>query len=240
MRGIGRVGAVCLIVLLSWSPAAWAGWAFDTIPSAGPVEPPANAIGSATYTFESPTFPTGITTPMPNRAPNSSSVVGFLASFTAAPTANACQVNSFQPNPLIVAQSLFNVAFPADTLTITFNQPVGSLSFNFATDTNQGTGRIQLTSTSGNVSQNSANVGGTYPGGTFNFSPATPFTSISLKGFADAGTTNGVPIDIDNLTLNVVPEPASLGVMVIGVAALRRRRGRIRRIQDEFAWPTTN
>jgi hypothetical protein len=225
LHSIGPITAAILLAMLFASPrSARAGWAFDTIPSNSPVEPPADAIGAATYTFETPTFPTGITTPMPNRAPNSSSVVGFLASFTSAPTIGAFQVNSFQPNSLIVAQSLFNATFPADTLTITFNQPVASLSFNFATDTNQGTGRIQLNSSSGNMSQNSANVGGTYPGGTFTFAPATPFTSISLKGFADATTANGVPIDIDNLTLNIVPEPASLGLVVIGLAALRRRK----------------
>jgi hypothetical protein len=227
MRGIARVGTICVFVLLSLTPAAWAAWGFDTIQSDGPVEPPAAAIGSATYTFETPTFTAGTVTPMLNRPPNSSgSVVGFLASFTAAPTVNGYQVNNFQPNALISGLSYFDPGFPADSTTITFNQPVESLSFNFATDTAQNTGRLQLTSSSGNVSQNSANVGGSFPGGTFNFSPATPFTSITLTGFADAGTANPVPIDIDNLTLNVVPEPASLGMMVIGLAALRRRASR--------------
>ena len=225
MRGIGRAGAVCVLMTFVLTQAAYAGWAFDTIPSGGSiVDPPANALGSVTYTFEAPTFTAGTTTPMLNRAPNSASgVVGFLAGFTATPTVGGFTVNNFQPNPLIVAQSYFDPTFPADTTTITFNQPVASLSFNFATDTSQGTGRLQLSSTSGNVSQNSVNVGGTFQGGTFNFAPATPFTSITLAGFADAGTANAVPFDIDNLTLNIVPEPASLGLVVVGLAAVLRK-----------------
>jgi hypothetical protein len=227
MRGIGRVGAVCLIVLLCSAPAAWAAWAFDTIPSNGPVEPPADAIGSATYTFESPTFTAGTATPMLNRAPNSSSVVGFLASFTAAPNPTEFSISALAHNALITGQSLIDLGPTISSLTITFNQPVQSLSFVFATNSAQGgTGHLDLASTSGNQSQTSANVGGGFPGGTFNFSPATPFNSVTLSAYSSTGTGTPTQLDIDNLTLNIVPEPASLGLVVIGLAALRRRARR--------------
>jgi hypothetical protein len=230
MRGIGRgrgrgwgwVTCLCFgfVAMTPMTPIARAGWAFDTIPSATPVEPPTNALATATYTFEIPTFAAGSTTPMLNRAPNSG-VAGFLASFTSSPTVAGIMVNNFQPNPLLQAQSLFDQDFPGDTLTIVFNQPVASLSFVFATDTSQGDGRLNLTSTSGSVSQNSANVGGSFPGGTFNFAPANPFTSMTLSAFNNANTQT--PFAIDNLTLNIVPEPASLALVVMGLAALRRR-----------------
>ncbi len=178
---------------------------------------------TVTYTFAQPQFTIGGTTPLLNRAPNSG-LTTFQASFTSSLTPNGFQIENFQPNVLFSGQSLFDPFFPADLLTLRFNMPVDRVQFNYAVIA---PGRLVLTSPVGGASQNSAVVGGAFQGGTFVFSSSIPFTTFQLAAFTTAGSPS--LFGIDNLTLNAIPEPATmilLGTGLAGIGAVVRKRRR--------------
>ncbi len=181
---------------------------------------------TVTYTFESPQFVIGQTTPLLNRPPNIG-LLTFQASFTSSPNANGFAViGSGSFNTFIVGQSLQGQGQPADVLTISFNLPVNQVQVNFALEFS---GRLALTSPVGSTSQLSAPAGGFAEGGILSFSSLAPFTTFQLSAFTNIGGTpiGGIPTRflIDNLTLNTVaavPEPATmilLGTGLAGVAA---------------------
>jgi len=180
-----------------------------------------------TYTFEAPQFTAGEVTPLVNRAPNVGSA-SFQASFVSA-VAGSYTITGFVPHPLFSGQSLVSPTIP-NVLTISFNMPVNQVQFAWAQEF---PGFIQFASAAGNQSQNSANVGGFFEGGTFSFSSATSFTSFTLAAFTafvTFYTFAGQP------TLRKLPEavPHVFLVLVVLTATMFFLR-RWRRSSAEFA-----
>jgi PEP-CTERM motif len=180
-----------------------------------------------TYTFETPNFTSGQTTPLLNVAPNIGGGT-FLTSFTDASDPDGYEIAPFQPNPLVTGLSL--VAPTTTTpLSLTFNTVVTQLSVNFGMNGPQGPfGFLRLITPSGSVDQAGSNVGGVFPGGTLTFSSASPFTTATLQAFLSGGAL-ATQLDIDNLILTTptaVPEPATLTLVGLGVSALAVRRKR--------------
>lgn len=186
---------------------------------------PAAEAAIVTYTFNSPQFTVGQTTPLLNRAPNVGDPT-FLTSFTSVPTAAAFQIQPFAANPLLSGNVLFIPAGGNNDLILTFNTPIDSLTVDFALNSPPG-GRLDLITPVGGTSLIGGNVGGGFPGGTLSFSSATPFTTATLRGFNVGGVRT--EFAIDDLTLNTaaaIPEPASLavlGALLAGGAVARRR-----------------
>lgn len=195
---------------------------------------------TVTYTFESPQFTVGQTTPLLNIAPNTGSPT-FLASFTSSPFAGGFRIDFFQPNPLFTGNLLYDPSvFPVDTLTISFNTPVESVQFAFAINEFPsgppgGPGQITLTSPVGSQTQTAGNVGGPFLGGTFSFSSPTPFTTLQLRGFSSFGQRVAFAIDNLTLTTQVIPEPTTLvllGTGLAGVGAAARKRRKTTKSED--------
>ena len=166
------------------------------------------------YTFEAPQFTVGESTSILNQSPNVGPAT-FQADFLSSPTSNAFQIISFQPHSLFSGMTLFEPnGVTGNTLTINFNTPIDAVSLVFSTN---GAGRIDLVTPEGSVSQNSTNLGGTFPGGTVAFTSPTPFTTLQLSAF----NTGGTPLEfaIDNLTLTpaatAVPEPPSAMMLIV-------------------------
>jgi hypothetical protein len=174
---------------------------------------------TVTYTFEPPFFP-GQTVPLtaaPNSGPDS-----FLASFTSTGIPFGPFRIASVSHPFFTGQSLFNPTTPA-ILTISFNMPVNHVQFAFGLAV---PGVLTLTSPVGSVSQSSSMVG-TSHGGILVFSSSTPFTMFQLQGFNLAAVPAPTLFGIDNLTMNVVPEPATiilLGTGLAGIAAKLSKR----------------
>ena len=175
-----------------------------------------------TYTFESPNFTLGSTTPLLNVAPNVGAST-FRTSFTDTVNANGYSITNIPENGLISGQSLF-AAIVTSPLTLTFSTPITQLSLVFAIDIPDGlpTGFLRLVTPSGSFDQVSSAVGGGngFQGGSLNFTTSVPFTTATLQGFNSGGTSN-TQIDIDNLTLSTTtPEPSTLLLVGLGLAAL--------------------
>ena len=182
------------------------------------------------YSFEAPVFTLGQTTPLLNKPPDAAGPATFLTSFTDAVDANGYVISNVHNNNLMVGQTLFELT-ATSALTLTFNTPVTQLSVDFAINTGfAAPGSLRLVTPSGTVNQVGSNVGGGFPGGTLNFTTATPFTTATLEGFQPGGTVP-TQIEIDNLNLTPivtgVPEPSTLGLLAFGSAVLigwRRKR----------------
>jgi len=170
---------------------------------------------TVTYTFESPNFSLGQTTPLLNKTPNIGSP-SFLTSFTSGPAGNGLSIgnNLNLPSGL----TLFDPGppFAPDVLTISLNTPVDSVILDFALFL---PGRLELNSASGNtfaLTLHASQVG------VLSFSSPTPFTQFTLAGFSAANAP--VLIAIDNLVMNV-PEPSTVALLLVGACAgLVRRR----------------
>lgn len=176
------------------------------------------------YTFESPNFTVGQTTPILNVAPNVNPGT-FLASFTDA--ANGFQITTVLQASNMTGQALTSPP-PREALSITFNTPIEALSVNFAIAVLNGNpaGLFRLVSPSGTVDQFSSNVGGQFQGGTLTFSSGTPFSTLTLQAFLPTGAPTDFQIDNLQLDTQPVPEPASmllLGTGLVGVGARRWR-----------------
>jgi hypothetical protein len=186
------------------------------------------------YTFEAPNFAFGQPTPIINAPPNVGNPA-FLTTFrdVADPGgATITNTTSFQPNNLMMGQFLFE---PNSTgpLTLTFNRPVLSLMVNFAIDVSNFAppGAISIVTPAGSATQNGANVGGTFQGGTLSFAGTSAFTTASLQGLSPIGGPTQIAIDNLNLTFRTqVPEidASMLGgaftLLTGGVLVLRSRR----------------
>ena len=169
-----------------------------------------------TYTFEAPEFTEGEVTPIFNRPPNvgDPSLQATFASFVPAVYA----ITRFEPNSLFSGQCLYSPS-ATNILRIGFNTEIRQIQFVWA----QEYPVFHVVSDGGFfVSQNSANVGGAFEGGTFTFSSG-PIRSFTIDAFG----VSGVPVNfaIDNLTLttpnpDALPEPGSLVLLGSGLAAL--------------------
>src|SRR5215813_3691855 len=139
---------------------------------------------SFAYTFESPNFTLGQTTPLLNIAPNVGAAT-FRTSFTDTVDPTAYQISNMPVNRLISGPALFAPFATTSALTLTFNTPITQLSLDFAIPIppNRG-GFLRLVTSSGSLDQVSSTDGSDlFPGGTLTFSAATPFSSATLQGF---------------------------------------------------------
>src|ERR1051326_2652602 len=153
---------------------------------------PAHAATIVQYSFESPQFAVGQTTPILNVAPNVNPGT-FLASFTDANPPDFYEIQgSLQPNNLFSGQYLIELHSQTDALNIVFNTSVDRLIVDFALAIGNGSspGSLKLTTPAGGTTQASSDqAGGTgFQGGILTFSSATPFTSATLQGFLSGGT----------------------------------------------------
>lgn len=179
---------------------------------------PATGSADAIYTFESPEFTNGQTTPLLSIPPNAGPAT-FLTSFTDLVDANGFLITTVAENALMVGQALLEPT-ATSALTLTFNMPVTALSVNFAVDTGfSPAGLLKLVTSSGSATVTGGNVGGSFPGGTLDFITLTPFTTATLQGFTAAGAPT--QIEIDNLSLTLaVPEPSTVALFGFGAGFL--------------------
>jgi len=158
---------------------------------------------SVTYTFEQSAL--GTTTPILAASPDSGPA-SFQATFTSAPTPNDFQVSNAILNSLFSGKNLQEFTLPSDTLTVSLNMPINSVSLVFATDSMGGSNSLSFFSTAGNTSAASTaqNGGQMFDGGVLTFSNAIPFTSFSLN------TGGSGRFAIDNLVMNTADGIATL------------------------------
>lgn len=195
---------------------------------------------SISYSFDSPQFTPGETTPLLNRAPDNGPA-GFVASFTSSSGINGFQLYEVfpeyrtvpvpNPNPSISGQQIIGGGYN-DALTVLFNMPVRTVQLDFMTF---GSGfssfgdRLEFISPVGTASATSGADPTRYQTRLY-FSSETPFNTFQLTG----PTT----FSIDNLTLNTAvvpaPEPSTWAMMGIGLltlaAATRRKKQPARRL----------
>ena len=163
---------------------------------------------TVTYTFESPVFSLGETTPsFTNRAPNIGSST-FEARFDVIQGIGRFEIgnNPNLPNGRSLVQSEGN--FGLVSLIFYLNTPVDSVTFDFALSE---PGSLFFHSPAGN---STASTGPSSLVGVFTFSSATPFNGFILSSSLSG---RGPHFSIDNLVMNV-PEPSTLAL--VGTAAL--------------------
>lgn len=178
----------------------------------------AGVAGAQTWTFEAPSFTTGEFTPLLNRAPNVSPGT-WQASFVTNPV--SMQVATFAANSLMVGNILY-VPSGATVLTITFNQPVTDLSFDFALIGQSSGFALNYLSAAGAGSVAAVNVdnNANFWGGSVTLTGLGGITSIDL--FATAPTGAPCEFAIDTVT---VPSPGAAAALgLAGACTLRRRR----------------
>jgi hypothetical protein len=186
---------------------------------------PALDAAMVVYSFDAPRFSANQTTPLLDRLPNSGSST-FEIDFVTTPTTAGFGILQIpQDIALFSGQIFIDRELPADVLTMTFNQFVDRIEFDFAIAE---AGRLALDTPAGKASQNSAPLGGqgAPDGGTVVFSSTTPFNSARLEAFSNANVRT--LFAIENLTLNVIPEPVTSLFVIFGVCGMaagsRRRR----------------
>jgi len=176
------------------------------------------------YTFEAPNFLGGETTPLLARAPNVNPGT-FLTDFTS-PNSGAFAVLAFPANSLFSGQSLVEPQGSLGDLLLTFNTPVFSLGVDFGINLafNGVPGVFRLTTPVGVVNQPGGNFGPNFQGGILSFASVTPFLTARFSAFNAAGAP--IEFAIDNLRLDTtaVPEPATIGLVLSGLALAARRR----------------
>jgi len=204
------------------SLACIVGFATFGLPAAGMANP------VYTYTFETPNFTVGQTTPLLNMAPNIGPTT-FLTSFTDPVNTNGFAISSSDNNSLMVNQALLEQT-ATSALTLTFNMPVTSFTVDFAINSVLSpAGSLELVTSSGDDTVTAGSVASGFPGGILSFTAVTPFTTATLRGFLASGAPT--QIEIDNLALTPAPlaEPSTIALFGVGAAFLftwRRRKTR--------------
>jgi hypothetical protein len=173
---------------------------------------------TATYTFESVEFIPNSSSPFLNKAPDSGPG-SFLASFTSSPNPAAFFVGDLQFTSPFSGGFLMDGTGPAggNTLRISLNMPVNEVRFDFALFT---PGRLDFVSPVGSIS---AHTPTSSQLGSLSFQSALGFSEFDLLGFGSFNDSQ-VSIAIDNLVLTVVPEPATVTLLIVGLGLCARRR----------------
>jgi hypothetical protein len=167
---------------------------------------------SLVYDFEPPQFTLGELSPMLAKAASPGST--FRADFGDAAVAGEFGIAALVLNQLFSGNALVDITDPPSALTLSFNQPVTRLRVNFAVEES---GRLELISALGSVVADSGPAGGSYEGGELELVAPSGVLAVQLSAFTDNGRPNLWAID--NLRLEVVPEP-SAALLLIGAAWL--------------------
>jgi len=167
---------------------------------------------SVTYTFESPLFTLGQTTAI-NVIPNIGDP-GFQATFLP-----GISIGNGAPYPPFTGQALF----AGVALNLIFNTPVTHMSLGFALPVPRHGAFLTIVTPTDSVDVNPTFGNGLVQGGNVDFTPTSPFTTVTLYGFraafeADPGSPS--EFGIDNLTLTTADEPSSLSLLAFVLPAL--------------------
>jgi hypothetical protein len=171
---------------------------------------------TATYTFESPQWVLGNTSPFLDMSPDTApGLPTFSASFTSSPDDGGFAVTGPWINPSFSGQTLVEYGPYQDTLTITLSQPIKSVHMDFVLFA---PGHFDLTSEAG-----TASVFTETTMGSLDFQGTTSFSEFSLVAIDSYDNT--VPFAMDNLVMTI-PEPSTLALVGLGAVGLMIARQR--------------